>query len=530
MLLVRVLAILLLLTVEALAGRGGHVTKFDPNLFGGASNVACLVGSPVASICTTAFSATCNGSGSGDDAALSAWVSYGHARGATQSILYIAPGANCVFGGTGVVFTADLSINCAGYGSQADTTVQNVVVWGYGATVNSAWFGGAGFYTAQDPNGIVTGCSPSGPTNTSPFIQAANAGDTTVTLVTASDSSNFVAGDYIVVTALANTTIGNFPPSHTFHEHALVTAVNGSTGVLSLANPLQFSYKTTYPNIGGTQPFQGGPATIYLLNKTFNTNAQFFGLTVASLSQTNIIGKKIVLQDITWSNPFANGPNPTASAEIWNIGGNYNGSEVDKDIDFLALINNYATQTDIQSSSINTFIVQGTTFNGTLNGTPDNTSISNSKFGAISVGPTCCGHGNSIALDGVTFTGATRQFHHSPISAYSFSSGTLTVAKSASEWTSGAGPGLWIPGMKYFMGDTDGSNTCSSANTFTVSDVVDAGSNVNIVTDIASIPVTNICNANSRPPSTFGAYQSMTVTQKFSGPANLLSVPEMAPP
>lgn len=473
--------------------------------------------------------ATCNG---GDDsAALADWISYAHGLGAVRAVLFIPPGCTeGAFGGDGnSSFSADITVNCAGFGAQPVTTVQQPVIWGYGTFFPQLWFGGQGFFGAQNTQGVETGCG-SGPTNTSPLIQAANAGDTTVTLVTAGDSSNLTVGDWIAVTALANQGTGSFPPNHSFHEHKLITAINGGTGVITLNAPLLFSYKTTYPNLGGTQPFEGGPATIYLMEKTYNNISQYFGMTITGTNQSNILGRSVVLQDVTWLNPASTGPNPTQSEAIWLIGNRYPASEVDKEIDLLAVINSSVGNTDVQSAAVNNLIIQGTTFSGALNGVPANAVISNSKFSAIRAGPTCCGHGNSIALDGVTFVTALQNFHHSAISAYSFSAGTLTIAKTASEWTSGAAPGLWVPGMKYFMGDTDGSNTCAPANTFTVSDVVDAGANVQIVTNISSIPVTNICNANTRPPSTFGAYQAMSLTQKFSGPGNLLSNPEMLPP
>jgi hypothetical protein len=509
--------------------RHGKSTAFDCNAWGG--SCACFLAS-ASGLCgnaTAHFSnAVCNGA-SDDSAALADWISYAHGLGTALAVLYVPPGSSCSLGGAhgNISFVADNTVHCAGFGAQPDTTVKNAIIWQYGATYDQMWFGGQAFFTAQNTQGVVTGCG-SGPTNTSPLIQQAIAGDTTVTLITAGEASNFAVGKWIQVTALANQVAGAFPPTHTFHEPAQITAING--GVLSLSAPLRFSYKTTYPDLGGTQPYQGGPATIYLMELTYDLTARFYGGTVTNTNQSNIIGRNITLTDVVWSNAASNGPNPTQSASIINIRGAYPGQEVDKENDTLVLFMNQASQTDVQSSSVNTFMIQGSTFSGKLNGSAANTTLSNSSFGSITAGPTCCGVGTATVLDRVTFQAANTNYHHTLISAYSFSAGTLTIAKANAEYTNGKSPGLWVPGHKYFVGDSDGSNTCSPANTFTVSDVVDAGSNVNIVTDLPSVSFGNTCGSGTRAPTTYGAYQTMTLTQTSSGPANLTSNPEMLPP
>lgn len=517
-----VITTILLSVASASAFSHGRNTTFDCNVWPGAT-CACFM-SAASGKCGNAsahFSnANCNGSD--DSTALSDFLTYGHGQGATQVVLYVPPG--CIEGAFGS-FSSDVTIHCAGFSGQPITTVQNLAVWAYGTTFTSIWFGGQGFFTA----GVGTGCGAT-PTNTTPLIQNANAGDTTVTLITPSDiTGNLAVGDDIVATALANEGIGSFPPSHSFHEHKSITAINATTGVLTLNSPLQFSYKTTYPSIGGTQPFEGGPATIYLMEKTYATNSQYFGMTITGTTQSNIIGKNITLTDVTWSNPASNGPNPTQSETINIVRGNYPASEVDKEIDNLNITNGFIGNTDIQSSSVNNLNIQWTEFTGTLNGTPAKTTITNSKIAGMRVGPTCCGQASSLTLTNVVLLAGVNHFHFAAISAYSFSAGTLTVSKAAAEWAGGNAPALWVPGHKYFAGDSDGSNSCSPANAFTVTDVQDAGSNVNIVTDLASVSFGNTCGSGTRPPTTFGSYNVMNLTQTNSGPFNLLTIPEMAP-
>src|SRR3974390_1543660 len=86
----RALILLFLLSAPALAGgRGGHVQKWDPNLFGG--GWVCLT--TLATGCTTNFGATCNGIAD-DTAAITSFRTYAAAHPNTK--LYIPPGANCI--------------------------------------------------------------------------------------------------------------------------------------------------------------------------------------------------------------------------------------------------------------------------------------------------------------------------------------------------------------------------------------------------------------------------------------------------
>lgn len=469
--------------------------------------------------------AACNG---GDDsAALADWLSYGHSLG-TRAVLFIPPGClEGIFANGGPSFSTDITITCGGFGTNPNpnTTVQNAVIWGYGATFANFWFGGQGAYSDQNPNATETTClgAGNGPTNTSPLIQAANVGDTFVTAITPSDlTGNFAAGDWIVVTALGLQGCGSHPISPHIWEFKLITSVNTTTGVVTLNEPLRNSgYKTTYPIIGPsgspcTSPYDGGAAAIILLQKSYNTISQYYGLTVNAPPISNEVlatGRNVSLIDV---NVFAGGGfAPSVGENLSFIFGSYNNIENDKLIDTLTYFgsNLYANNT-VQSSSIHNLIMTNTYAKGM--GTPLNATISNSTFGSLVIGPTCCGLGNSVILDNVKITAPFDQAHFSLTSNYSLSSGTLTISKTASEWLNGKGPGLWVPGNKYFLSDDTGETTCVPFTTFTVSDIIDAGANVQIVTDLASIPSGNICSGF--PVGGFAAFHVKTLTQKFTGP------------
>src|SRR5215467_8101829 len=86
--LMRIVALLLLFCTSAFAGRGGYVTKWDPNLFGG--GWVCFEAAVAG--CSQGFNATCNGVAD-DTSALTSFRTFAAAN--TNVKLYIPPGANC---------------------------------------------------------------------------------------------------------------------------------------------------------------------------------------------------------------------------------------------------------------------------------------------------------------------------------------------------------------------------------------------------------------------------------------------------
>lgn len=498
--------LLLLSTINADA-RGGRNTTFDINSEGG--NWTCF---GTVGVCGAGFSqywnATCDGTTS-DATAQYAWIAYGHARGAAQSKLYIPP-RTCVLDTENDSLVADLRVHWI------DNGIQNAVIWGYGARFNSLTFGGWGYGNAVSS---VSGL------NTTALFQTVSAGSSTVTLVTASDSALFTTNVWVALTAQTIQTFGGNPSNQTFFEYNYITNINAGTGVITFAIPLSNNYKSTYPQLDpGNVNFinQGGPATIYLLEPTWNTNARFMGMLLThstGLFQPLMIGKHVVAQDVQFGS-FSNFA-PTASKDLWIINSGVGNYEIDKNIQNLWSINNSNTnQMSMQSGSVN-LVIQGGNSVLAMNGTPRNTSISNFTVSAIRAGPTVSGTQSNLSLDGVTVTSSLDNPKSCNISDFSFSLGILTIAKASGAYD--CSTRLWVPGSKYYMGDIDGRNTCQSGgpHTFTVSDIVDAGANVNINTDIASIPVALTCPNGVRAPTTFGAYQTLTYTSKFSTNINL---------
>jgi hypothetical protein len=510
------------------AGHGGHNPTFDPNSFGGSSGDGwtCIrtqaSGACGGSTFSSYWNAACDGT-TIDSAAFASWVSHGVGLGTAQAKLYIPPGSNCVLDGTGTNggITFDASVhNTAG--------IQNVVIWGYGATVNNCGvLGGWGLYSNN---------------TTVANISQANPGDTSV-IVNDGRASALISNRWALVSALAIQPNGS-PANLQYFEFVQTGTISGNTVPISPA--LTKTYKTTFPQMDVGDAFDpdlGGPAKIYMMEPSWNTHTQIYGLTVVNGGGIVLQGRLIDAQDVKL---LGGGTEPTQSITI-NLSGTITNMEVDKEVTNLNLSGLIVNGGNIggASSSVVNLNLNNSYLSKALSGTSaQNVTLSNSNvIGGISAGPSCCGHGNTMVLDNVKFTPAIRSFHLSQwcavppcasLTDYAFSNGTLTIAKSNPRYVGAVQ--LWVPGYKYYMGDSDGSATCTPLSTYTFSALSGPTDNgdgtVSIVTDIPSIPTGNVCNGNSRPPSTFGAYQAMTLTQSNvpAGSANLLSNPEMVPP
>src|SRR6266511_2467905 len=118
----------------------------------------------------------------------------------------------------------------------------NVTISGYGATVDSLFIGTKGLLRDDFDH--------------SARIQSVSAGATSVDLMTSADASKFSVGQWVLVCGLSLQTWG-YPPNWQFFEYKQITNISGS--VVTLADALDYSYKSTWPvvdhdlveNLGG---------------------------------------------------------------------------------------------------------------------------------------------------------------------------------------------------------------------------------------------------------------------------------------
>lgn len=382
--------------------------------------------------------------------------------------------------------------------------IQNAYVWAYGASVNQAYFGGSDFYSDNVHNAL---------------IQTIAAGNSTVTLITSSDSTRFSVGDLILVGGLSLQPNGS-PPNLNFFDFATVTAINGTTTkTISFTPALTNSYKSTWPIVdaGGVSTNTTGPAIIYKMDPTWNTNYQVYGLTVTGGGSVGTKGRTQYFKDFTLSPGVTLAPTVALSSIFVNLTTTTTLIEVDKEIwsiDF----NNLNGKVQFQSSSIQNATIENSTLisdSGSISllGTAKNTTLNNDTIPIMRVGPNGYGHGINLTATNSTIASATANVVDVLISNMTYSGGTFSIARAAGTWSDAIR--TFVPGQKYYFGSAGGNDPTQP---FSITDITDDGTTTSFATDyVGAVPT----SCGIQTCTLIVAYPAAIITQTSTGPADL---------
>lgn len=410
-----------------------------------------------------------------------------------QVVLTIPTGSDCQFMANAGTVGGRLS----GVSNTFVAGINNLKIEGTGAilreVVASYWLGSAGFCERGLTD--VNGCSAR--------IQSAAPNDSTVTLTTASLSAGYISrfntGDWIMVGGLDTQgqwlfAIGS-PPNQTYFEWRQITNVNAGTGVITLDRPLTKTFLDTWPNYNGGdagRPDNGGAATIWTVgagaaNGTWNTTAEYIGLTMYHSGQIYAAGRNVTFRNVTFPSGSGLGAIPTQNETFTAIGTTWNAViEVDKLIGTFTLDSSSLTLLQFQSNSTDLFIARnGTTFSSGLHGGGKRSeltdvTIADFRPGSYAYGntpgPVIC---TRCAVASWVNGGISQQ--DSPTSPYSMSSGVISFPNTAA---TGGGPAQrWASTIgKTIFYSTGG---VSSLGVFTVLGVTQDPTNTYIQTDQA---------------------------------------------
>lgn len=296
-----------------------------------------------------------------------------------QVVLTIPAGANCWFGTSNSISGVTLQ-NAFAAG------INNLIVEGTGATIDGAGqLGGQGIIQI----GIAEASGQSA------RVQSVSAGATQVTLTATSFAagyiSRFTTGRWIMLggldpQGLYGSAYG-FPPNARYFEWRQITNVDSGTGTITLDRAITNSYLDTWPLWSAGSAFeadQGGPATIYALNDTWNQTVEYRGLTISQNGQiyaqsrnatyrnvTFVGGHAVPTQNETWS----------AYSSIWPAGT----LETDKLVGTMLMDDVTVPRIDFQSSSTDLFILRNSNIT-TMFGTPTRAEITDTTFGTLRLG------------------------------------------------------------------------------------------------------------------------------------------------
>jgi hypothetical protein len=305
-----------------------------------------------------------------------------------------------------------------------------------------------------------------------------SAGASQVTLLTPAQASLFTVGQYALMSGKDMQGFG-FPTNPYYYEYVKITAASTITGIVSFDRPLTNSYKSTWPlyYAGAFNAVdQGGPATLYALDPTWDTEIEYNGLTISQLGQTYANGRRI-----TYRNCVATGTAgflPTQN-EVWRAIGctmTNCGMEVDKIIGKMVLSGTTIHAVDFQSASVNTFEVYGSNITDHINGNGKLSTIKNSTLASFAPGAHSYGVSTELTCDTCVINALSPGGLVESLTGngYTISSGVIQVANSH-------GPIQWdIPGAALFL---DG--TYAPSYPFTVTDITQDVSNTYVHTNLA---------------------------------------------
>ena len=311
--------------------------------------------------------------------------------------------------------------------------IKRLIVDGYGASLNNIFAGGKGW---------------PGDNRHSARIASVSAGSKTVTLASRFDSSKFTVGGWVAVAAFDMMGWG-YPQNLWYFEYRKVSAINRSSGVITLDAELDNDYLSTYPLHNGGSPKSadmGGPATIFAMDASWDTEVVFRGVTFSQAHDIYGNARSIVYIDCKFSN---RSPAPSVSKH-WKAVGTDLGPvvEVDKVVELLELDDVTCVrghgQILFQSASIEKCVIKNSRIR-ILNGTPKHIVIKDTNIEKLKIGAT--GYGNTLSLlmencQVNSLEGNTRRVSWPPSA---IANGRFTTPNKGS-----AGK-CFVPGGKYFF-------------------------------------------------------------------------------
>ena len=204
----------------------------------------------------------------------------------------------------------------------------------------------------------------------------------------------FAVGQYALITGydlqgLWNAPYG-YPSNPHYFEYVQIVGKNPNTGVITFGSPLKNTYKSTWPNYNsgsGGEVDNGGPATLYALDPSWDMEVEYQGLTIARpTAQTYAAGRSVTYRDVTFTGVGCAIPTQNKLWQVINSTGPNCDIEADKLVESIVITNSTINSIHFQSSSIDLFTASGSTFTQIL-GSPKRTVISDSSIAAFTPPP-----------------------------------------------------------------------------------------------------------------------------------------------
>jgi hypothetical protein len=166
-----------------------------------------------------------------------------------------------------------------------------------------------------------------------------------------------------------------FPSNQHFFEYRTVVSSDSGTHQVCFDAPLAITYKSTWPQFSTGNEFEvddGGPATLYLLQDSWETVQDYQGVTITDTTNNSLAtnGRTIKFTDATLIGGLCSIPSQNETFYYTNVTASNCVVEIDKMIGTINITGGTFRTLDFQSSSINRVNISGTTVTGHIFGTP----------------------------------------------------------------------------------------------------------------------------------------------------------------
>ncbi|MBK3665339.1 hypothetical protein JJE66_29420 [Bradyrhizobium diazoefficiens] len=258
--------------------------------------------------------------------------------------------------------------------------IKNLLVVGYGATITNNG--------ASNPAFFLGGRGQIADNLHSARLATVAAGSSKVQLLTPKQASAFTVGSYALITGFDLQGIWQapygYPSNPHWFEYVKVTSVDASAGTVTFAAPLKNTYKSTWPNYNSGSQFEvdaGGPATLYALDPSWDTQVEYRGLTISQEKfQTYAVGRSVTYRDVKFTGYNCGVPTQNYLWQAINTDMSTCNMEVDKLITSMVLNGVTINQLKFQSSSTDLVTISSSIIKTQMTGTPKKAVISDTKI------------------------------------------------------------------------------------------------------------------------------------------------------
>jgi hypothetical protein len=284
-----------------------------------------------------------------------------------------------------------------------------------------------------------------------PKINNTVPGATTVTLKTLADHTQFAVGDWIVITSLDIQYYG-IPPNPDLFEFTQITAINTTTGVLTVLPIIRNEHRDDYPDGGDVH--RCGAARIWQTRSgdaMWDIDHTYEGLEIRIAPNTDLSYMNISGQRFKLLNCIVPGTSPSVCERFEMIGGVATGFNEPDKIVTSCLYDNVWIKNELrfQSSSIDHVTVRNCRVDGVLSsGTAKNVLIENCDVNWFSEGVAGQPYGNARRttilggrIRGTGPYGVPGQPLPIDGTSVSFANGTFAVLKAGPVYQWGIVPG-----------------------------------------------------------------------------------------